>query len=100
MLRLSLRLKEVQGKAEIAFSTLVQQVQAGSKLPTDDETIRDPQGKVVKTEKFGDNSLTFAQAHGTFLSGRPFDPNPQTRLCINCYHRLAPAVPFSLNDWS
>lgn len=32
----------------------------------------DPQGKEVKTEKIGDVSVTFAQAHGTFLSGRPF----------------------------
>jgi hypothetical protein len=32
----------------------------------------DPQGKEVKTEKIGNVSVTFAQAHGTFLSGRPF----------------------------
>ncbi len=32
----------------------------------------DPQGKVVETEKIADVSVTFAQAHGTFLSGRPF----------------------------
>ena len=34
----------------------------------------DPQGKVVNTEKFDEVSLTFAQAHGTFLSGSPFGP--------------------------
>lgn len=32
----------------------------------------DPQGKVVETEKIANVSVTFAQAHGTFLSGRPF----------------------------
>lgn len=38
-----------------------------------------PQGQSVKTETINDTKVTFAQAHGTFLSGRPFGqktPNP------------------------
>ena len=48
----------------------------------------DPQGKVVNTEKFDEVSLTFAQAHGTFLSGSPFGPKtPKLGICLNrCYH--------------
>ena len=34
----------------------------------------DPQGQNVKTETIGGIKVTFAQAHGTFLSGRPFGP--------------------------
>ena len=34
----------------------------------------DPQGQSVKTETIGGIKVTFAQAHGTFLSGRPFGP--------------------------
>lgn len=34
----------------------------------------DPQGQSVKTETVGGTKVTFAQAHGTFLSGRPFGP--------------------------
>jgi hypothetical protein len=33
-----------------------------------------PQGQSVKTETINDTKVTFAQAHGTFLSGRPFGP--------------------------
>ena len=78
-------------KAEIAFFHFGSTGAGGIQANVDRwmKQFEDPQGKVVKTEKFGDNSLTFAQAHGTFLSGRPFrTQNPQTRLCINCcYHR-------------
>ncbi|MBT3636755.1 MAG: hypothetical protein HN531_07440 [Opitutae bacterium] len=34
----------------------------------------DPQGQSVKTETVGETKVTYAQAHGTFLSGRPFGP--------------------------
>ena len=34
----------------------------------------DPQGQNMKTETIGGIKVTFAQAHGTFLSGRPFGP--------------------------
>ena len=44
-----------------------------------DETIRRSSGKVVNTEKFDEVSLTFAQAHGTFLSGSPFGPKTPNR---------------------
>ena len=48
----------------------------------------DPQGKVVNTEKFDEVSLTFAQAHGTFLSGSPFGPKtPKPGYALTrCYH--------------
>ena len=35
---------------------------------------QDPQGQSVKTETVGDTKVTYAQAHGTYLSGRPFGP--------------------------
>ena len=35
---------------------------------------QNPQGQTVKTETVNGTKVTFAQAHGTFLSGRPFGP--------------------------
>ena len=65
-----------KGKAEIAFFHFGSTGAGGIQANVDRwmKQFEDPQGKVVKTEKFGDNSLTFAQAYGTFLSGRPFGP--------------------------
>ena len=40
----------------------------------------DPQGQSVKTETVNGIKVTYAQAHGTYLSGRPFGtktPNPE-----------------------
>ena len=34
----------------------------------------DPQDKKVNTETINKTRVTYAQAHGTFLSGRPFGP--------------------------
>lgn len=34
----------------------------------------EPLGKKVDTETIGKTRVTYAQAHGTFLSGRPFGP--------------------------
>ena len=34
----------------------------------------DPQDKKVNTETINNTRVTYAQAHGTFLSGRPFGP--------------------------
>ena len=39
-----------------------------------DEAIRGSQGQSVKNETVGGTKVTFAQAHGTFLSGSFFGP--------------------------
>ena len=63
-------------KAEIAFFHFGSSGAGGIQANIDRwmKQFENPQGKLVKTEKVGTVSVTFAQAHGTFLSGRPFGP--------------------------
>ena len=63
-------------KAEVAFFHFGSTGAGGIQANVDRwmKQFENPQDKVVKTEKIGELTLTFAQANGTFLSGRPFGP--------------------------
>ncbi len=84
-------------KAEIAFFHFGSSGAGGIQANVDRwmKQFEDPQGKSVETETFGEISLTFAQAHGTFLSGRPFGPktpNPDYALAAAIIDGPAGAV--------